>query len=115
MCIRIILNSKNLPFSVPQGSILGAPLYIDYASTIKDILPRDIELHAYADDHAIKTAFDPKKTESQHQTRQLLEKTMENIKHWMDLNRLKMNDTKTANISKVDFEHLQMSDCEINT
>ena len=50
-------NSQDLNFSVPQGSLCGPVLYNAYASTMKSIVPLDIDIHAYADDHALKKYF----------------------------------------------------------
>ena len=46
------------PFSVPQGSRLGPVLYLVYASTLEQVIPEHINLHGYADNHAIKLSFD---------------------------------------------------------
>ena len=48
---------KQLTFSVPQGSINGAPMYSGYASTDKNVIPRETDIHSYADDHAIKKSY----------------------------------------------------------
>ena len=45
---------RELTFSVPQGSIAGPSLYTYYASTLQDVIPSDIDIHGYADDHGIK-------------------------------------------------------------
>ena len=49
--------NKDLTFSVPQGSCAGAVLYLTYASTLQEVIPNYIQLHGYADDHAIKQSF----------------------------------------------------------
>ena len=48
------LTPRSLAFSVPQGSCAGPMLYSGYASTIKEIVPIGIDIHGYADDHALK-------------------------------------------------------------
>ena len=50
-------SSQNLNFSVPQGSLCGPVLYNAYASMMKTIVPSDIAIHVYADDHALKKEF----------------------------------------------------------
>ena len=50
-------SSHDLSFSVPQGSLCGSVLYNAYASTMKTIVPPDMAIHAYADDHALKKEF----------------------------------------------------------
>lgn len=44
-------NPRNLPFSVPQGSLLGPFLYLAYASPIADVVPEDISIYGFADAH----------------------------------------------------------------
>ena len=45
---------RELIFSVPQGSIVGPSLYTYHACTLQDVIPSDIGIHGYADDHGIK-------------------------------------------------------------
>ena len=35
----------DLKFSVPQGSCAGPTLYLAYASTIQEIIPKNIDIH----------------------------------------------------------------------
>ena len=46
---------------MPQGSLCGPALYLAYASrpTIQEVVPNDIQLHGYVDDHAFQKAFKP--------------------------------------------------------
>ena len=46
-----------LSFSVPQGSGAGPSIYSSYASTMKDIVQKSIDIHGYADDHSLKRSF----------------------------------------------------------
>ena len=46
-------SSRDLCFSVPQGSLCSRVLYNAYASTMNTIVPLDMAIHAYADDHAL--------------------------------------------------------------
>ena len=52
-----ISKVMDLPFSVPQGSCYGANLYLAYASTLQEVIPKEIDLHGFADDHGYKMAF----------------------------------------------------------
>ena len=66
-------------------------------STLQDVIPLDIPIHGYADDHSVKKAF---RTGCQNNSKEKkaigdLENVTKNIKSWMDLNRLNMNDGKT--------------------
>ena len=102
--------SKNLQFSVPQGSCMGPILYLAYASTLQEIIPTQISVYGYADDHALATNFKANDKTSERQSITQLEKCMDNIKDWMDLNRLKMNSAKTEFILFGQTKQLQKTD-----
>ena len=88
-------STRDLNFSVPQGSCAGPVLFSVYASTIRNVVNDNISLHGYADDHALKTSFKPGDHNEESQSMDRLIKCMDNIKKWMDSNRLKMNASKT--------------------
>ena len=46
-------QEKTLEFSVQQGSTQGTYLFISYASTLDEVVPKDQQLNGYADDHSI--------------------------------------------------------------
>ena len=46
-------------FLVQQGSLLGSILFNCYCSTLWDIMPTNIDLNRYADDHALQKNFKP--------------------------------------------------------
>ena len=50
-------SNIDLECSVPQGSCAGHVLYLAYASTLREVVPTIVDLHGYADDHAMKKAF----------------------------------------------------------
>ena len=91
-------HEKDLAFSVPQGSCAGPVLYLAYASTMQEVVPDNIDLHGYADDHALKISFNPAEQTEEHNAINQLELCAQNIKEWMDKNRLKMNSSKTEYI-----------------
>ncbi len=88
-------DKKLLQCSVPQGSCLGPTLYTVYASTLQDSIPPHIDLHGYADDHAIKSVFDPATPGNEELTLMDLSRTMDQVDKWMKSNRLKLNPDKT--------------------
>lgn len=92
---RCYSEAKSIPFSVPQGSCAGPVLFSSYASTINSVVPADIEIHGYADDHALKTSFNPSSRLSEAQTLSRLSSCTTDIKTWTDQNRLRMNPSKT--------------------
>lgn len=90
-------SRRDLPFSVPQGSISGPTLFNLYASTLGDSIQDDITLNGFADDHTLQCQFQPGTV---HEDRAIvsLQETLININEWMNLNRLKMNPDKTEYI-----------------
>ena len=86
-----------MTFSVPQGSLNRPFLYLAYASTIQDLITnqhRNTSIYGFADDHALRAVFSSG-NENENKTIRELESTMDDVKEWMDLNRLKMNCSKT--------------------
>ena len=89
---------RQLDYSVPQGSIQGAFLFIIYASTLDLVMqPSGLELNGFADDHSIRTTFKPSKLDhrEEHVTIAKIEATMLKVKSWMDKVHLKLNEAKT--------------------
>ena len=89
---------RQLDYSVPQGSIQGAFLFVAYASTLDEIVDNNkLELNGFADDHSVRRMCMPSKIghKDELETIAIIEKSMLDIKSWMDQVRLKMNDSKT--------------------
>ena len=87
----------DLKFSVPQGSLTGPILSLAYASTLRYVIPDTnmININGYANDHFLYKNFrDDNRIEEVNMIRSL-ELCMNDIKDWMDSNRLKMNAIKT--------------------
>jgi hypothetical protein len=99
VCVGDIKGSYSSPkiidFSVPQGSCAGPVLFLAYSSTLADIIPQDVSLYGYADDHATKTTFSSGNLHSQCRAIETLQGCATSIKNWMDKNKLKMNTSKT--------------------
>ena len=92
-----ISQPRQLDYSVPQGSVQGAFLFITYASTLEQIVDSQLTLNGFADDHSVRLAFKPSKLDHKEEldTIAIMEKSMQDIKVWMDQVQLKMNDSKT--------------------
>ena len=89
---------RQLDYSVPQGSIQGAFLFIAYASTLDLVMqPSGLELNGFADDHSIRTTFKPSKLDHREEQDTIanIEATMLKVKSWMDQVHLKLNEAKT--------------------
>ena len=88
-------KEKSLEVSVPQGSCAGANLFNIYCSPLEDVVPADLQLSGFADDHSIRGTFKAGNKHQEKATKDKIESCMLNIKHWMDTVRLKMNPSKT--------------------
>ena len=55
---------KELNQGVAQGSCLGPILYSCFASTLQYVIPSEIDIHGYADDHATKKEMDSRSEDS---------------------------------------------------
>ena len=55
----VLSCSKNLNFSVPQGSAGGPILYNLYAAPLRDIISPNMMLRGFADDDTLSTDFEP--------------------------------------------------------
>ena len=78
----------DLKFSVPQGSILDFVFFDLYSSTVIDIIPTDLGVNSFADDHSLQKSFKPG-TKEETDLMIKLESSMENIELWMRQNMLK--------------------------
>ena len=87
-------KEKDLEVSVPQGSCAGANLFNLYCSPLKDVVPADLQLSRFADDHSIRGTFKAGNMQQEKATKDKIEACMLNIKHWMDTVQLKMNPSK---------------------
>ena len=62
-----------------------------------DEIVKDLILNGFTDDHSVRKAFKPEKLDhcQELNTTAVIEKSMLDIKSWMDAVRLKMNNSKT--------------------
>ena len=95
--VRIGSNSSApvaLTCGVPQGSVLGPSLFLDYITPLASVIKSDgIHFHGYADDTQLYAAYKPGMDESSVLCR--MEVCIANVRKWMNSNRLKLNDSKT--------------------
>ena len=92
--IKGVSSSKfKLSTGVPQGSVLGPLLFSIYMGPLGDLIRRHgLEAHFYADDSQLYICFEPAQTSD---ALSRLESCLEEIRKWMALNFLKLNDDKT--------------------
>ena len=87
-------NDRDLTVSVPQGSCAGANIFNLYCSPLQEVVPEDLQLSGFADDHSIRKAFKASNRQDETNTIAKLQECLISIKHWMDETRLKMNPSK---------------------
>ena len=90
-----ISKDRDLTVSVPQGSCVGANIFNLYCSPLQDVVPEDLQLSGFADDHSVRKTFKAGNTYEETTTISKLESCLLSIKQWMDQARLKMNPSKT--------------------
>ena len=88
-------KDRDLMVSVPQGSCVGANIFNLYCLPLQDVVPEDLQLSGFADDHSVRKTFKAGNTYEETTTISKLESCLLSIKQWMDQARLKMNPSKT--------------------
>jgi hypothetical protein len=88
-------TSININFSVPQGSINGPVYFTCYSSTLGSCVDDNNGLIGYADDHSVYGSFKAGELSAERYALFQLSSTLDDIKEWMLMNRLKMNEEKT--------------------
>ena len=89
-------DSLPLDCGVLQGSCLGLLLYIIYASKLCNIIERHLpNSHCYADDSQIYLSFKPDDLSSQQDAITAMQTCIDDIRSWMEHEKLVLNDEKT--------------------
>ena len=50
-------NPKDLTIGVPQGSCAGVVIFNVYCSPLEEVIPDNLQLSRFADDHIIQKSF----------------------------------------------------------
>ena len=89
-------QSVPLKYGVPQGSVLGPVLFTQYTVAIGAICRRHgVSYQLYADDTRIYITFRIDDLEDQHAAHLKIEACIAEIRAWMIIHRLKLNDDKS--------------------
>ena len=82
----------NVPYAVPQGSLLGSVLFICYIATLENIIQdTSTSLLGYTDDHMVYNSVLPM---HEHLALKILSVVTDKIRNWMKQSFLKMDDSK---------------------
>ena len=97
---KVVIEEKyskphSLDVSVPQGSCVGVSIFNLYCLTLHEVIPKNLTLSGFADDHSMRKSFKTGSTADETETIHSMEACMLNIKSWMDSMCLKMNPNKT--------------------
>ena len=106
-------TERDLDVSMPQGSCAGANIFNLYCSPLSEVIPPNLQLSGFADDHSVCKSFKAVDRQMEHNTISELEDCMINVKSWMDQTRLKMNPSKTEFINFGSRQ--QLAKCTHNT
>ena len=100
-------KDRDLTVSVPQGSCAGANIFNLYCSPLHEVVPEDLQLSRFADDHSVRKTFKASNRLDEENTKIRLQECLISIKKWMDKTRLKMNPSKTEFIYFGNTKQLQ--------
>ncbi len=90
-------NEFSLESGLPQGSVVGPILFNTYTAPLEMILKRhNVQYHKYADDIQVYTVYNPYHNRGLAIATETLASCIQDIRQWMLINRLKLNDDKTS-------------------
>ena len=89
-------NPVSLHYGVPQGSVLGPIIFTLYTCPLGQIFKaHGLMYHLYADDRQLYLSFTPNTLGAQSMCLETIKNCIDDVRRWMTLNMLKLNDNKT--------------------
>ena len=87
---------QTMDFALPQGSVVGPGMFSYYTYPLGKIIQKhNLRYHIYADDTQLYTEFNPRIPGDSVTALFKLESCITEIKEWMNVNKLKLNEDKT--------------------
>ena len=115
-------NPRALHCGVPQGSVLGPILFTCYISPLSDISSKWLlNTHQYADDSELYVSFKLSEQTSAETSLTSTQGCIQDIRLWMQQNKLKLNDEKTELLlissprlqHKISFSSVKVGESEV--
>ena len=89
-------EAQTMEFGLPQGSVVGPGMFSYYTYPLGKIIQKhNLKYHIYADDTQIYIEFNPRIPGDSVTALFKLESCITEIKNWMNMNKLKLNEDKT--------------------
>ena len=94
---KVRSSERDLTFSIPQGSCAGPVLFLDYTSTLPQVVDSQLNIYGFADNHNLSCGFIPGTLDNEDELEKIkiLTNTLKSINTWINRNRLQMNNAKT--------------------